>query len=84
MSHTFQYGLYGIVLENSSIVGCKRLCKYSDFHNILNHLGQGIGLCPVSLDVVLDTSKIILIFLDTYLFAISLVNDISILYVFQP
>lgn len=45
---------------------------------------EGTGLCPDCLDVVLDTSKIILLFRVTYLFAIPLVNDISILYVFQP
>lgn len=45
---------------------------------------RGTGHCPVCLDVVLDTSKIILLFRVTYLLAIPLVNDISILYVFQP
>ena len=45
---------------------------------------RGTGHCPVCLDVVLDTSKIILLFRVTYLFAIPLVNDFSILYVFQP
>ena len=47
-------------------------------------IGQGTGHCPVCLDDVLDTSKIILLFRVTYLFVIPLVNDISILYVFQP
>lgn len=41
MYHTIQHSLQSIVLENSSITGIKWLCKYSDFHNILNHLGQG-------------------------------------------
>ena len=84
MSHTIQHSLQSIVLENSYIIGIKWLCKYFYFHNILNHLGQGDRSLSCLQDVVLDTSKIILLFRVTYLFAIPLVNDISILYVFQP